>query len=41
MKKNFYEKPTMNIVKLQQKSHLLAGSDPMYNDPFNNNERNW
>lgn len=26
MKKKIYEKPTMNIVKLQQQTHLLAGS---------------
>ena len=26
MEKQVYEKPTMNIVKLQQQTHLLAGS---------------
>ena len=26
MKKKIYEKPTMNIVKLQQQQQLLAGS---------------
>ena len=26
MKKKLYEKPTMNIVKLQHQTHLLAGS---------------
>ena len=26
MRKKLYEKPTMNIVKLQQQTHLLAGS---------------
>lgn len=26
MKKKIYEKPTMNVVKLQQQTHLLAGS---------------
>ena len=26
MKKKLYQKPTMNIVKLQQQTHLMAGS---------------
>ena len=26
MNKKDYEKPTMNIVKLQQQTHLMAGS---------------
>ena len=26
MEKQVYEKPTMNIVMLQQQTHLLAGS---------------
>ncbi|MBQ8064565.1 MAG: hypothetical protein IJ200_02790 [Prevotella sp.] len=26
MKKNNYQKPTMNVVLLQHQSHLLAGS---------------
>ena len=26
MKKKDYQKPTMNIVKLQQQTHLMAGS---------------
>ncbi len=26
-KKYFYEKPTMQVVQLQQQQHLLAGSD--------------
>ena len=26
MKRKDYQKPTMNIVKLQQKTHLMAGS---------------
>ncbi len=26
MKKKIYEKPTMNIVKLQQQTHLLQAS---------------
>ena len=26
MKRKDYEKPTMNIVKLQHQTHLLAGS---------------
>lgn len=26
MRKKLYERPTMNIVKLQQQTHLLAGS---------------
>ena len=26
MKKKLYEKPAMHIVKLQQQTHLLAGS---------------
>lgn len=26
MRKKLYEKPTMNIVKLQKQTHLLAGS---------------
>ena len=26
MKKKLYEKPSINIVKLQQQTHLLAGS---------------
>ena len=26
MKRKDYQKPTMNIVKLQQQAHLLAGS---------------
>lgn len=28
MEKKDYQKPTMRVVKLQQQSHLLAGSDP-------------
>ena len=28
MKKKLYEKPTMNIVKLQQQAALLTVSDP-------------
>lgn len=42
MKKKDYQKPTMQIVKLQHKSQLLAGSgvDPLSpfapgGDPFN------
>lgn len=26
MKRKDYQKPTMNIVKLQQQTHILAGS---------------
>ena len=26
MKKKFYQKPTMKVVKLQQRAQLLAGS---------------
>ena len=26
MRKKLYEKPTMKVVKLQQQTHLLAGS---------------
>ena len=26
MKRKDYQKPTMNIVKLQQQTHLMAGS---------------
>ena len=34
MKKKIYEKPTMEIVKLQQQCQLLAGSDlTKYDDP--------
>ena len=36
MKKKIYEKPTMEIVKLQQQCQLLAGSDLsmiMFEDP--------
>jgi hypothetical protein len=33
MKKKEYERPTMQVVQLQQQQHLLAGSvDPL--DPF-------
>ena len=28
MKRKDYQKPTMNIVQLQQRTHLLAGSTP-------------
>ena len=34
MKKKLYEKPTMQVVMLQQQSQLLAGSGGL-NDPSN------
>ena len=32
-KKHFYEKPSMQVVKLQQQPQLLAGSDGYGNLP--------
>ena len=36
MKKKEYERPTMQVVKLQQQQHLLAGSggDVPNSDPY-------
>ena len=47
--KKTYMKPTMKIVELRRKSHLLAASDPypetkrvsVYNDSMENEEDVW
>ena len=41
MKKKEYERPTMQVVKLQQQTHLLAGSNGT--DPYtpDNTPYNW
>jgi hypothetical protein len=43
MKKKDYQKPTMNIVKLQQQTHLMAGSEvqSMRSDYGEAQEENW
>ena len=32
MEKNIYKKPTMRVIALQQRQHLMSGSDPTTNE---------
>ena len=38
MKRKDYKKPTMKVVKLQQQTHLLAGSSDAGVEDYNYNE---
>jgi len=44
-KKQFYEKPSMQVIELQQRTMLLAGSNPAPNsatiDDYEDGEFTW
>ena len=46
MKKKEYQKPMMEVVKLQHRSHILVGSDPVQSksasfDSYEDGEFDW